>query len=85
VLDRAALPIAPETKTLCRELRLPLDHFLVSSGEDYELLFTSRLSSIVVRHPTSTRIGRVEEGSGVYLLDQGKLRRLRATGYDHLR
>jgi thiamine-monophosphate kinase len=85
VIDRAALPVAPETVALCRELRLPLDHFLVSSGEDYELLFTSRQSSFANRHSSLTRIGRVEEGSGVYLLDRGRLRRLKATGYDHLR
>jgi thiamine-monophosphate kinase len=84
VIDRAALPVASETIALCRELRLNLDHFLVSSGEDYELLFTSAQSSFVNRHSSLSLIGRVERGSGVYLLDKGRLRRLRPTGYDHL-
>jgi thiamine-monophosphate kinase len=85
VIDRAALPVAPETIELCRELDLSLDHFLVSSGEDYELLFTSPYSSLLIRHSSLTRIGSVERGSGVWLLDKEKLRRLRPSGYDHLR
>jgi thiamine-monophosphate kinase len=84
VIDRTALPVAPETVELCRELNMDLNRFLVSSGEDYELLFTSRYSSFAIRHSPLTRIGSVERGSGVWLLDQGKLRRLRPTGYDHL-
>lgn len=85
VIDRASLPVAPETVELCRELGLDLDRFLVSSGEDYELLFTSRYSTMVIHHSSLTRIGSVERGSGVWLLDKGKLRRLRPSGYDHLR
>jgi thiamine-monophosphate kinase len=84
VVDRMTLPVAAETIRLCRELRLDLERFLVSSGEDYELLFTSPHSSIVTRHSTLTRIGCVERGSGVWLLSSGKLRRLRPSGYDHL-
>ena len=84
-IDRAALPVAPETIALCRELGIDLERFLVSSGEDYELLFTSPHSSCVIRHASLTRIGSVERGSGVWLLDKGKLRRLRPSGYDHLR
>jgi thiamine-monophosphate kinase len=85
VIDRTALSVADETVELCRELGLDLEQFLVSSGEDYELLFTSSYSSLVIRHSSLTRVGSVERGSGVYLRACGKLQRLRPTGYDHLR
>jgi len=83
VIDRAALPVAPETVELCLELGLDLDRFLFSSGEDYELLFTSQSA---LRSPqfAVTGVGSVARGSGVWLRDNGKLRRLRPSGYDHL-
>jgi thiamine-monophosphate kinase len=84
VIDRAALPVAPETVALCRELGLDLERFLASSGEDYELLFTSPRSALRSSRFAVARVGRVERGSGVWLLDRGKLRRLKPSGYDHL-
>lgn len=84
VIDRKALPVAAETVELCKELSLDLDRFLVSSGEDYELLFTSPQSTVRSSQFVVSRIGSVERGSGVWLLDKGKLRRVRPSGYDHL-
>jgi thiamine-monophosphate kinase len=100
-IDLDALPVDPETRRLAAELKLDLTQFLVSSGEDYELLFTSphptlRLSLAAGRgRPTTNdqrlttlvplaRIGRVEKGRGVYVILDGRLRRLRPSGYDHL-
>lgn len=79
LIDYAALPVHDETRALAAELKLELAGFVVNSGEDYELLFTSP-------HPAvpATRIGRVEPGHGVYLVQGGKSRRLRPAGYDHL-
>jgi thiamine-monophosphate kinase len=139
IIEPERLPLSPETCRLASELNLDLGQFAVSSGEDYELLFTSpdpRLETVnhkghkvatentkelglpprklgdmtrTVRHSCApplvqdavgrsaapdrdrvpylllTRIGRVEEGSGVYLLSAGRLRRLKPSGYDHLR
>jgi len=86
VLDLDALPVSPETRRLAAELELDLTKFLISSGEDYELLFTSpdpalRLDRTAVR---LTRIGHVEAGRGVFLVSGRRRRRLKPSGYDHL-
>jgi len=86
VIDYSALPIADETRRLIQELRLSLEQFVLSSGEDYELLFTSSSPDLPKRilGTRLTRIGRVENGRGVYLRREGRSRRLKPTGYDHL-
>ena len=101
VIDYDALPVAPETIRLAGELRIELVQFIVSSGEDYELLFTSphpalrvppdaggrpgtRDDARSVSPVALTRIGRVEQGRGVYLNVGGRRRRLHPSGYDHL-
>jgi thiamine-monophosphate kinase len=87
VLEYDKLPVSVETRQLTAELGIDLEPFAVSSGEDYELLFTSPHSVLHIRDSAValTRIGRVEEGSGVYLLAGGRRRRLRPSGYDHLK
>jgi thiamine-monophosphate kinase len=103
VIDYDRLPIAPETDQLMADTKIgtppvfgaktggvPIftrERFVVSSGEDYELLFTSpnrNLPTSVLGTPL-TRIGRVEPGHGVFLDRNGRQKRLRASGYDHLR
>jgi len=89
VIDAERLPIHDETRQLCAELKLDLAHFVASSGEDYELLFTSTNGGLETQNSKLGTaimcIGRVEEGNGVWLLSGGKTRRLAPTGYDHLK
>jgi thiamine-monophosphate kinase len=87
VIDRSALPIADETRKLCQELKLKLDEFVPSSGEDYELLFTSPRANLPsqVLGTKLTRIGWIEKGRGVFVTDGRTTRRLVPSGYDHLR
>ncbi len=84
-LDPDCLPIHPETRRLCSRLGLDPVEFALSSGEDYELLFTSpsRITPEVKGLPV-TRIGRVERGTDLYLDTNGKLAKPRMKGYDHL-
>lgn len=86
VLELDRLPIHPATKRLCARLGLDLQRFLLSSGEDYELLFTGpeALPDDVNGIPV-TRIGRTEPGAGLYTRQGQELRRIRPCGYDHRR
>jgi thiamine-monophosphate kinase len=80
------IPVHPLTVALCQRLDIDPMDFVFRSGEDYELLFTSRsqLKSVVGGVPVHC-IGRVEPGRGVYIEKMGKREKLRITGYDHLK
>ncbi len=85
VLEPESFPVLSETRDLCARLNIDLTNFALSSGEDYELLFTSPKSiPEMVEKVRITRIGRVEPGSGLYMEHQGKLKKVRIHGYDHL-
>jgi thiamine-monophosphate kinase len=86
IIDYAALPVTPSTVRLCASRGQAVEQFVLSSGEDYELLFTSRNPDLPGRilGTRLTRIGRVEAGRGVWLQRAGRCVRLRPTGYDHL-
>ncbi|MEO0085014.1 MAG: thiamine-phosphate kinase [candidate division WOR-3 bacterium] len=84
-LDLDAIPVAPATRRLCRERHLDLTQFVLTSGEDYELLLTSpvRLPGLV-GGTMLTCIGRVKRGEGLYAISSGVARRIQERGYDHL-
>lgn len=86
VIQTERVPIHPVTVELCQLLDISLMDFVFRSGEDYELLFTSknRIGRRIAGVPVSC-IGRVEPGNGVYIETQGKMQRLKISGYDHLR
>jgi thiamine-monophosphate kinase len=60
----------------------------LAGGEDYALLFAvrpERARRLLLRLPSSRRIGRFTEGSGIRLLEKGKALRLPPRlGFDHL-
>ncbi|MEO0115752.1 MAG: thiamine-phosphate kinase [candidate division WOR-3 bacterium] len=82
-----ALPVSSITKHIAKTLNLSLPDFIYNSGEDYELLFTtkSELPFDRILETEITKIGIVEKGSGVWIVEKGKERRLLPKGYDHLR
>lgn len=81
---RALLRTAPTLSRLCRlrdEDPLP---FILSSGEEYELLFTSRVEPTPETVPAATRIGTVSEGDEISLVDrEGKEKPLPSSGFVH--
>jgi len=85
VLDAERIPVSPATARLCTEQGLDPMRFALASGEDYELLFTSR-------RPLPERvngvdvacIGAVQTGSGLFLSHCGHVESVRLSGYDHL-
>jgi len=86
VLEPEALPVLPGTRRLCAERgRDPLG-FVLGAGEDYELLFTSpRRVLRAVNGVKVTRIGRVENGKGLWIERAGKALPVKASGYDHFK
>ncbi len=86
VIEPERIPVHPETRRFCQVENRRVEDFAFVSGEDYELLFTSKmfLPRQINRVPL-TVIGRVERGSGVYIERDKRLCRLRLSGYDHLK
>jgi thiamine-monophosphate kinase len=85
VLEAERLPVAPGVKNVAEAQGLDPLSFVLSAGEDYELLFTSyRPIPSMVNDLPVTRIGRVERGSGLWVWRSGKVTRVLARGYDHL-
>lgn len=79
------LPVHQETNDLCRKGKMDLARFLLSSGEDFELLFTTnKKMPEEIRGVKITEIGQCEEGEGVFLIKRGRGYPLLPSGYDHL-
>lgn len=82
VIEEEHMPIHSEIGKFCAMKGIePLD-FILSSGEDFELLFTAqhlpRLSKIKI-----FRIGRILGGHGLFISFRGKAKRIKPTGYEH--
>lgn len=81
-IEAEHVPIHPEVGRFCAQQGMDPLEFVLSAGEDYELLFTAarppRLPKIKI-----FRIGKILKGKGLYLAVRGKERPLRATGFEH--
>lgn len=84
VIDADAIPVHPEVERFCYIKKIDPIKFILSSGEDFELLFTAgdlpKISGMKI-----FKIGRILKGKGIYLSAKGKLSRIRPSGYEHLR
>ncbi len=79
------LPIADETYLLCEKLNLELEDFILKSGEDFELLFTSdKTIPKEINKIKISEIGEVKKGKGVYLLKEKKIKKILPIGYQHI-
>lgn len=77
------IPIHPEVNLLCKKERLSALDFVLSAGEDFELLLTGKITKKIPGIKLF-KIGRVVPGRGLYLSHNGKLQKLLPTGYEHL-
>lgn len=94
IVERSALPVDAATRALAAALGRDADQIALSSGDDYELLFTARpdgvdqaLAAVRAVGGVATVIGEItppERGMQVRLPD-GQLHTLEARGWDHLR
>lgn len=84
VLETEHVPIHSEVGKFCAMKGIEPLNFILASGEDFELLFTTRylpkISGVKV-----FRIGKVMKGSGLFVSFRGKVKRISPTGYEHLR
>ncbi len=82
---KPALPVHPAVKEISSRLSIPLDKLLLHSGEDFELLFTSRKKiPPKILNTKISKIGIIKKESGVYLIDETRRSRLGSGGYQHL-
>jgi len=91
------LPIHQETQQLINRLEnrsiraqtkvcdYQTKSFAVNNGEDYELLFTSKYENLPqeILGTKVTKIGRIEKGRGIFLIQNEKEIPLLPKGYDH--
>lgn len=91
IIDTAAVPIHPAAQAVAAGAEDAL-RLAIAGGEDYELCFAAPAGAVeLLVRPFAeqfalrlSRIGTVEEGSGVLLRDaDGRLSELDAPGYDH--
>jgi len=82
VIDADRLPIHPEVLQMTRRIKTDPIRFILSAGEDFELLFTARRPPSIAL--PLTRIGEVKKGRGVWLTCGGRSRPLEPSGYEHL-
>jgi thiamine-monophosphate kinase len=83
IIEQEHVPIHAEVGRLCNKLDIDPMDFILSAGEDFELLFTaSRLPK--VPNTKVFKIGHVSKGNGIFLSVRGKEQRMKPTGYEHL-
>lgn len=72
------LPLNPKLAPFCRKHKLDIERVALHMGEDYQIAYTTK-------HPSSGGIvvGHVEKGGGVYLVRDGKTKKLKTYGYEH--
>jgi len=84
VIDAEHVPIHSEVGEFCATQGMDPFEFILSAGEDFELLFSSmsipRIPGIQI-----FKIGRIEKGKGLFVSKKHTLHALVPTGYEHLR
>ena len=87
-IEAAELPLSDRFVPLCRAMGTDPLELALGGGEDYVLLFTlpAELSPELAppEEFTCRRIGTITERPGVFLLQDGRRRKLPALGWDHL-
>jgi thiamine-monophosphate kinase len=86
LVDLDRLPPFPDLPSLARRIRFPVEPAVLHGGEEYSLLFTSTLResemSIRCGRPVFS-VGRIREGSGVFLERERAEEPLLPRGFDH--
>ena len=86
----SSLPLSGEFKAFTEKYNIDAVNFALSSGEEFELLFTSDDKDIpdifVLNNRNVTRIGKVSEsGRGMKLIRDNKTEPLVPAGYEHFK
>jgi thiamine-monophosphate kinase len=83
IIDGAHVPIHAEVGKLCSLRGIDPTRFILSAGEDFELLFTARKLP-KIPHVKIFKIGAVMRGRGLYLKVKGQQHRIQPSGYEHI-
>jgi len=92
VIEKEKLPVDPLVREYCEEVGADPDRFVLFGGEDYELLFTVKPSSLreVERMfgragKKFTIVGRTLKRRGVWISEDGRVRKLPKIGFVHFK
>jgi thiamine-monophosphate kinase len=83
IINAASLPIHRELRELLKYRRIDPVRFILSAGEDFEILYTARQVP-ELKSVKTFNIGRVYKGKGVWLESEGKITPIKPTGFEHL-
>jgi thiamine-monophosphate kinase len=83
VIDAEHIPIHSEVGKLCALQHKDPTEFILSAGEDFELLFTAQK---LPKIPGTAvfKIGRVMKGRGLFIVHEGRERSVKPRGYSHV-
>lgn len=83
-IEAETLPFSNRFKILCERIGADPLALALGGGEDYVLLFTLPRGSEPPAEFACRQIGTITEKPGVFLIQDGKRRKLPALGWDHL-
>ncbi len=86
VIYAEKVPLSPALRRASGSLSQPSLSYALSGGEDYELLFTvpqEKMRKCGSLNIAATEIGEIVSGTGIRIVEKGREKRLRLTGYDH--
>ncbi len=81
ILVKEKIPVHPDLEAFCKKYKKDPYDYLLYGGEDYVILFSSEKD---LEEKDIFKIGFVEKGRGVYLLDDKKEIELEIKGFEHL-
>ncbi len=84
VIEPCMLPVHTEVALFCRRKRIDPVKFILSAGEDFELLFTADKVPANIGFFVN-RVGRIEKGRGLFIQTSEGLQPIRPSGYEHLK
>ncbi|KUO42619.1 MAG: hypothetical protein APZ16_01735 [Candidatus Hadarchaeum yellowstonense] len=92
IIDHEKIPVHGLVKKFCQQYGYDMDEFTLFSGEDFELIFTTRPEfwddvNLALKRvgKKATPIGKVVEGSGVFIKKGEEIVKLEDRGYEHFK
>jgi len=89
VIEKERLPVSPALEAAGELQEKDPFAWILGGGDDYELLFAApesaagAIESLSSREVPITRIGRLEQGEGAHLREDGRERDISSLGHDH--
>jgi len=81
VLFKEKLPVNTNLKKYCKKYSKNIYDYILYGGEDYVIAFSCDKE---LKHKNIYKIGKVEQGKGIYLKEDKKITKLKVKGFEHL-